>query len=113
MLDLDRHIRDAWIEGVKHEHELVVADVRRTALHRRDDATLCVCMTCGISWREDGFTRVVATAQWRQARTSYEGGGTRTHDLGIKSPLLYQLSYAPVVPESSSLAGAGTSTRHS
>jgi hypothetical protein len=24
-----------------------------------------------------------------------EGGGTRTHDLGIKSPLLYQLSYAP------------------
>ena len=26
---------------------------------------------------------------------SYEGGGTRTHDLGIKSPLLYQLSYAP------------------
>jgi hypothetical protein len=26
-----------------------------------------------------------------------EGGGTRTHDLGIKSPLLYQLSYAPVV----------------
>jgi hypothetical protein len=25
-----------------------------------------------------------------------EGGGTRTHDLGIKSPLLYQLSYAPV-----------------
>ncbi len=25
----------------------------------------------------------------------YEGGGTRTHDLGIKSPLLYQLSYAP------------------
>ena len=27
-----------------------------------------------------------------------EGGGTRTHDLGIKSPLLYQLSYAPVRP---------------
>ena len=26
---------------------------------------------------------------------SNEGGGTRTHDLGIKSPLLYQLSYAP------------------
>ena len=26
-----------------------------------------------------------------------EGGGTRTHDLGIKSPLLYQLSYAPRV----------------
>jgi hypothetical protein len=26
-----------------------------------------------------------------------EGGGTRTHDLGIKSPLLYQLSYAPGV----------------
>ena len=25
-----------------------------------------------------------------------EGGGTRTHDLGIKSPLLYQLSYAPL-----------------
>ena len=24
-----------------------------------------------------------------------EGGGARTHDLGIKSPLLYQLSYAP------------------
>ena len=24
-----------------------------------------------------------------------EGGGNRTHDLGIKSPLLYQLSYAP------------------
>ena len=24
-----------------------------------------------------------------------EGGGTRTHNLGIKSPLLYQLSYAP------------------
>ncbi len=28
-------------------------------------------------------------------RGTYEGGGTRTHDLGIKSPLLYQLSYAP------------------
>jgi hypothetical protein len=27
--------------------------------------------------------------------TMSEGGGTRTHDLGIKSPLLYQLSYAP------------------
>jgi hypothetical protein len=27
-----------------------------------------------------------------------EGGGTRTHDLGIKSPLLYQLSYAPEGP---------------
>ena len=27
-----------------------------------------------------------------------EGGGTRTHDLGIKSPVLYQLSYAPVPP---------------
>ena len=26
-----------------------------------------------------------------------EGGGTRTHDLGIKSPLLYQLSYAPLL----------------
>src|SRR6476469_8698496 len=26
-----------------------------------------------------------------------EGGGTRTHDLGIKSPLLYQLSYATEV----------------
>jgi hypothetical protein len=30
----------------------------------------------------------------------YEGGGTRTHDLGIKSPLLYQLSYAPLHLES-------------
>jgi hypothetical protein len=29
---------------------------------------------------------------------SNEGGGTRTHDLGIKSPLLYQLSYAPDLP---------------
>ena len=29
----------------------------------------------------------------------YEGGGTRTHDLGIKSPLLYQLSYAPDGPK--------------
>jgi hypothetical protein len=29
------------------------------------------------------------------SRSQYEGGGTRTHDLGIKSPLLYQLSYAP------------------
>jgi hypothetical protein len=29
-----------------------------------------------------------------------EGGGTRTHDLGIKSPLLYQLSYAPLHLES-------------
>ena len=54
MQDLERHIRDAWIEGVKHEHELVIANVRRTPLHRRDDATLCVCMTCGNSWREDG-----------------------------------------------------------
>jgi hypothetical protein len=53
LLDLNRHIRDAWVEGVKHEHELVIANVRRTALHRRDDATLCVCMTCGITWRED------------------------------------------------------------
>jgi hypothetical protein len=33
---------------------------------------------------------------------SNEGGGTRTHDLGIKSPLLYQLSYAPGVLETSS-----------
>jgi hypothetical protein len=31
-----------------------------------------------------------------------EGGGTRTHDLGIKSPLLYQLSYAPELDETSS-----------
>jgi hypothetical protein len=31
-----------------------------------------------------------------------EGGGTRTHDLGIKSPLLYQLSYAPEQNETSS-----------
>ena len=30
-------------------------------------------------------------------KKSDEGGGTRTHDLGIKSPLLYQLSYAPVM----------------
>lgn len=30
----------------------------------------------------------------------HEGGGTRTHDLGIKSPLLYQLSYAPRYRES-------------
>jgi hypothetical protein len=44
--------RDAWVEGAKHGHELVIANVRCTALHRRDDATLCVCMTCGISWRE-------------------------------------------------------------
>ena len=28
-----------------------------------------------------------------------EGGGTRTHDLGIKSPLLYQLSYAPATAQ--------------
>jgi hypothetical protein len=28
---------------------------------------------------------------------SGEGGGTRTHDSRIKSPLLYQLSYAPSV----------------
>ena len=34
----------------------------------------------------------------RDAKSFYEGGGTRTHDLGIKSPLLYQLSYAPAVP---------------
>jgi hypothetical protein len=58
VLDLDRHIRDAWAEGVKHGHEIVIANVRRTALHRRDDATLCVCMTCGITWREDGFAAV-------------------------------------------------------
>jgi hypothetical protein len=70
VLDLDRHMRDAWIEGVKHEHELVIANVRRTALHRREDATLCVCMTCGISWREDGLTPVVTIAPWRQARKS-------------------------------------------
>lgn len=25
-----------------------------------------------------------------------EGGGTRTHDLRLKKPLLYQLSYAPI-----------------
>jgi hypothetical protein len=31
----------------------------------------------------------------KQLRLLNEGGGTRTHDLGIKSPLLYQLSYAP------------------
>ena len=31
----------------------------------------------------------------RTKRILSEGGGTRTHDLGIKSPLLYQLSYAP------------------
>jgi hypothetical protein len=34
-----------------------------------------------------------------------EGGGTRTHDLGIKSPLLYQLSYAPVRPNLLSRSG--------
>jgi hypothetical protein len=28
-------------------------------------------------------------------RAHHEGGGDRTHDLRIKSPLLYQLSYAP------------------
>ena len=33
--------------------------------------------------------------QIRDMHSRYEGGGTRTHDLGIKSPLLYQLSYAP------------------
>jgi hypothetical protein len=38
-----------------------------------------------------------------------EGGGTRTHDLGIKSPLLYQLSYAPVADETSSVGIAYTS----
>jgi hypothetical protein len=31
----------------------------------------------------------------RRCHLLSEGGGTRTHDLGIKSPLLYQLSYAP------------------
>ena len=34
-------------------------------------------------------------AKLDQNQVVYEGGGTRTHDLGIKSPLLYQLSYAP------------------
>jgi hypothetical protein len=59
MLDISRQAREhlaevqKWEEGVKHGHDLVVASVRRTALHRREDATLCVCMTCGITWRED------------------------------------------------------------
>jgi hypothetical protein len=56
VLDLHQHILDAWAEGVKHGHDLVVANVRRTALHRREDATLCVCMTCGTTWREDCVT---------------------------------------------------------
>jgi hypothetical protein len=34
-------------------------------------------------------------AEWCRTKLLSEGGGTRTHDLGIKSPLLYQLSYAP------------------
>jgi hypothetical protein len=34
-----------------------------------------------------------------------EGGGTRTHDLGIKSPLLYQLSYAPATGNVASRQG--------
>jgi hypothetical protein len=42
-----------WREGVTHGHDLVAANMRRIALHRREDATLCVCMTCGITWRED------------------------------------------------------------
>ena len=37
-----------------------------------------------------------------------EGGGTLTHDLGIKSPLLYQLSYAPELNETSSCGIAYT-----
>jgi hypothetical protein len=49
----ESNIAGKWREGAKHGHDLVVANVRRTALHRRDDATLCVCMTCGITWRED------------------------------------------------------------
>ena len=37
------------------------------------------------------------------SRMLSEGGGTRTHDLGIKSPLLYQLSYAPNARRNTSL----------
>jgi hypothetical protein len=37
----------------------------------------------------------MASDQGKRARETGEGGGTRTHDTRIKSPLLYRLSYTP------------------
>ena len=41
---------------------------------------------------EAGVSRIALTA----CGTTSDPGGTRTHDLRIKSPLLYQLSYRVV-----------------
>src|SRR2546428_12179624 len=57
------------------------------------ELTLVFPVRCGVRVVSDGLDR---SKLWISCRLEFDGPGRdRTSDLGIKSPLLYQLSYRP------------------
>jgi hypothetical protein len=52
------------------------------------------CRLATVSMKPFGGGRYLVGCYPGSRRKSNEGGGIRTHDQRIKSPLLYQLSYA-------------------